>query len=417
MQTLNPISRRRFLQQGAGTSLVAVSAPLIVPKQVFGANETVNLGIIGPGRRGQQLMGDFTRVPNTRFVAVSDVNQHRMDQVASGKDWKKFQDFRKLLESKEVDAVIVATPDHWHALHSIYACMAEKDVYVEKPMTLTIVEGRAMVKAARKYDRVVQCGSQQRSDTRSRIGCELVRNQRVGAIKEVHTANYPSPWDQPFPSEPVPEGLDWNAWLGPAPERGYHKDIYTPRAQPGWISILPYSGGEVTGWGAHGLDMIQWALGMDHTGPVEIWAEGSSRELDRVVNMRYENGVLLRLDGKGPEGGGVFIGEKGSIRVDRGFYKVEPEELGADPTSTEIKLEVSHNHQQNFIDCVRSRNKPIADVEIGHRSTTICHFVNIARWTHRKLQWDPVKEEFIGDKDANTYLDRPRRTPWELPAI
>lgn len=415
MTGTNRVSRRNFLKRGGGASVAALTAPLVISSSVFGANDTIGVGVIGPGRRGGQLMGDFSQLKGFQFVALSDLNSKRMDQVAAGKDWKKCQDFRKLLELKEVDAVIVATPDHWHALCSIYACMAGKDVYVEKPMTLTIAEGRAMVNAARKYKCVVQCGSQQRSDTKSRIGCELVRNQAAGKVTTVHAANYFSPWDQPFPTQPVPEGLDWNTWLGPTPERGYHEDIYTPRAKPGWISIMPYSGGEVTGWGAHGLDMIQWSLGMDETGPVEIWTEGSFQNLNRVVNLKYENGIVIKTDGKGPDGGALFDCEKGTIVVDRSRFEVNPKELANAPITT--KLEVSPNHQQNFLDCVRSRNKPIADVEIGHRSTTVCHLVNIARWTNRKLKWDPKKEEFIGDADANTYIDRPRRKPWELPVI
>ncbi len=407
------IKRRRFL---INSGAAAMSAPLVLSSNAFGANDTIQLGVIGPGRRGSQLMGDFRRLKNNQFVAISDLNEKRMDRIAGNSGWKKYKDYRDLLADDNVDAVIVATPDHWHALCSIDACIAGKDVYVEKPMTLTIAEGRAMVNAARKHKRVVQCGSQQRSDQRSRIGCELVRNQVIGKIHTAHGAKYPSPWDQPFPTQPVPEGLDWDTWLGPTPPRGYHQDIYTPRAQPGWISIMQFSGGEVTGWGAHGVDMIQWALGMDHTGPVEVWAEGNERELDRAVNMKYENGVLLKFDNKAPQGGGMFEGEKGTIVVDRGNYKVDPPELGK-VDNLDIRLEVSQNHQQNFLDCIRSRNTPIADVEIGHRSILICHMINIARWTNRRMKWDPVKEQFDGDADANTYLDRPRRSPWELPKI
>lgn len=392
-----------------------MAAPMILPKSVFGANDTVGMGIIGPGRRGQQLMGDFMRLENVEFRAISDTSLERLDYIARDNDWAKFQDFRKMLESKDIDAVIVATPDHWHALHSIYACMAGKDVYVEKPMTLTIAEGRAMTQTARKYERVVQCGSQQRSDRNSRIGCELVRNQALGKVTTVHGANYPSPWEQPFSPQPIPDHIDWDMWLGPAPLRGYHPDIFSPRAKPGWISLLTYSGGEVTGWGAHGLDMIQWALGVDETGPVEVEAVGNPRILDRVVHMKYANGVELVLDNKGPQGGGLFVGEKGSILVDRGRFVCDPPELAE--AAIEIELEVSSNHQQNFIDCVRSRKRPIADVEVAHRSSTVCHLINIARWTHDKLQWDPANEQFIDNDDANTYIDRPRREPWGLPTI
>ncbi len=409
------ITRRSFIKRGSGSAL-AVTAPMLVSEKVWGANDTVGLGVIGPGRRGQQLMGDFSRTQGSQFVAISDVNKKRMDKVAAGKDWKTYQDYRDLLEDKDVDAVIVATPDHWHALNSIHACMAGKDVYVEKPMTLTIAEGRAMVKAARKNERIVQCGSQQRSMTNCRIGCELVRNEVFGKVKVVHGANYESPWDQPFSSYPVPEGLDWDMWLGPAEKRGYHPDIYTPRAKPGWISIMPYSGGEVTGWGAHGIDIMQWALGTVKSGPVEIWTEGSYRDLYRPVHMRYEDGVEVRMDNKGPAGGGFFECEDGTILIDRGRYKTDPE-IDLDELDLKEKLEVSRNHQQNFIDCVKSRERPIADVEEAHRSTTMCHFMNLVRWTARKLTWDPKKEVFIDDDDANTYLDRPRRDPWELPKL
>ena len=410
--------KRRDFNKISITSGIVYGAFGASAQNVLGANERIGLGVIGVGRRAQELMKDFLKTKDTEFVAISDLNEPRMDQVAKDKPWQKFKDFRKLLECKEVDAVLVVTPDHWHALNSIYACMAGKHVYCEKPMTLTIAEGRAMVNAARKYKTTVQCGSQQRSMEACKTGCELVRNEYTGKITEVHATNYLSPWDQPFPAQPVPNGLDWNTWLGPAPERAYHTDIYTPRANPGWISLCPYSGGEVTGWGAHGLDMIHWALGMDETGPVEIWPEGDFKILNRIVNLRYANGVVVKVDGKGPDGGGVFVGEKGSIMVDRGVYKITPEELAKQPLpEMKTKLEISINHQQNFIDCIRSGKRPIADVEIGHRSTTVCHLVNIARWTNRKLQWDPQNETFINDKEANFYIDRPRRKPWELPKI
>ena len=321
-----------------------------------------------------------------------------------------------MLESKDIDAVLVATPDHWHALHSIHACMAEKDVYCEKPMTLTIHEGRVMVKAVRKYKRVFQTGSQQRSMEQSRIGCELVRNRRLGNLHTIHGSNYPSPWKQDFPEEPVPEGLNWDAWHGMTETGIYNDNIYLPRAKPGWISLQPYSGGEMTGWGSHGLDMIQWALGMDESGPIEVWPVGEGLECE--VDFKYEGGILLKLDGKGPAGGALFVGDKGEILVDRGKYEAKPPEIATEPArGGEIKLEVSTNHMQNWFDCIRTRAKPIADVEIGHRSATVCHLGNIARWTGRKLQWSPEREKFIGDEDANAYLDRPRRHPYELPEM
>jgi len=415
MNHANSMTRRTFNLAGAA----AIAAPMILPSRALsGPNDAISLGWIGVGRRGQQLMGDFRGTKGSQIVAISDLYKPRMEQVANGKNWKTYQDYRQLLESKEVDAVVIATPDHWHALNAIHACIAGKDVYVEKPMTLTIREGREMVKAARKHKRIVQCGSQQRSMKECRIGCELARNQRAGKIHTVHAANYPSPWDQPFPAQPVPDGLDWDMWLGQTAPRSYHKDIFTSSALPGRISIMPDSAGGGTGWGAHGIDIIQWGLGMDDSGPTEIWAETNSLKLDIFVHLRYENGAEVVTDGKGPEGGGVFVGDKGSILVDRGKYKADPEEIAKEPISdAEIKLPVSLYHQQNWLDCIRSRELPIADVEIGHRSTSVCHLINIARWTRRKLQWDPKNEKFVGDDDANTYLDRPRREPWGFPEI
>lgn len=408
------ISRRSFLGKAAAASALAL--PAIIPSGVLAQspNGRVGIGVIGPGRRGSQLMGELPR--SARIVALADVNKPRLERLADGKDWRIYTDYRKLLESNDIDGVLVATPDHWHALCSIHACMAEKDVYCEKPLTLTVKEGRAMVNAARKYNRVFQTGSQQRSDRNSRKGCELVRNRHIGKIELVHGHNYPSPWTREFPEQPVPEGLDWDMWLGQTPPRPYHKDIYTPRANPGWISLKPYSGGEMTGWGSHGLDMIQWALGMDESGPVEVWPVGEGLECE--VRYRYANGIEVRLDGKGPMGGALFIGERGQIVADRGKYSIQPEELeDAKHAEREEKLYVSNFHMGNWLECVKTRERPIADVEAGHRSCTVCHLGNIARWTGRKLKWDPVAETFEGDGEANSMLERPMREPWGLPVI
>ncbi len=419
MQRKTQTTRRRFLAASATYGAGIVTLPTILPSTVLagiGPNETIGLGFIGVGRRGGSLMG---AVPSDgRIVALADVSEDRLKAREAGrKNVRTYTDYRRMLESDDIDAVVIATPDHWHALNSIHACMAGKDVYCEKPMTLTIHEGRVMVKAVRKYKRVFQTGSQQRSMKESRIGCQLVRNRRLGKIQMIHGHNYPSPWDQYFPSESVPEGLDWETWCGMNEVRGYHEDIHRPRAKPGWISLYPYSGGEMTGWGSHGLDMIQWALGMDESGPVEVWPEGS-RSMTCEVRYRYESNIELRLDNKGPAGGALFVGDKGTILVDRGKYQAAPPEIGKPVHKEgEIELYISNNHMRNWFDCIRSREKPIADVEIGHRSATVCHLGNIARWAGRKLQWSPKEERFLNDDDANQYLDRPRRDPYKLPEI
>jgi len=418
------VSRRRFL----GSAAVGLAAPYVVGSHAFGANERIGLGTIGPGRRGRGLLS----VPGAQLVAAADVNLPLAEAVAGKVKGKAFADFRKMLELKEVDAVTVSTPDHWHALCSIHACNAGKDVYVEKPMTLTIREGRKMVEAARRNKCIVQCGSQQRSMKANRHGCELIRNGRIGKIKKVVAANYPSPWNCALPAQPVPQGLDWDMWCGPVEPVPYHKDIQTPRAQPGWISFRKFSGGEMTGWGAHGLDQIQWALGMDDAGPIEVWTEGPAfdpptykepagrgpgEKACRVptIFMRYPGDILMEF-GKGPMGGGLFIGEKGSIRIDRGRCTSDPKEIAAEPIQdSDIHLYKSDHHMQNWADCMRSRKLPVADVEIGHRSATVCHLGNIARWlSGQKLKWDPAKEEFTNSPEANKLLDRTRRKPWTI---
>ena len=220
-----------------------MAAPYVVSSRVFGANASIGIGGIGVGRQGSGIMG----IPGGRVVAVADVNLPRAEAIAAKTKAKAFQNYRKLLDLKEVDAVTVGTPDHWHALCAIHACQAGKDVYVEKPMTLTIREGRRMVEAVRKHGRVLQVGSQQRSLAANRIGCELVRSGRIGRVSRVVANNYPSPWEGALPGQPVPEGLDWDMWCGPTPVVPYHVDLYTPRAKPGWISFRAYSGGEMTG--------------------------------------------------------------------------------------------------------------------------------------------------------------------------
>ena len=406
------LSRRAFLGCSARSIMLGGTLPLVLPARVFGANERVGIGYIGVGRRVRELM-NLTK--GMQIVAISDLNQNRLDEFKD-KGWKAYSDYRKMLESREVDAVIVATPDHWHALNCIHACEAGKDVYCEKPMSLTVREGRAMVEAVRRNKRVFQTGSQQRSMEACRIGCELVRNGRIGKVHTVHGNNYPSPWECTLPEQPVPKGLDWDMWLGQTPVRPYHEELYLPRVrgtEAGWISFRPYSGGEMTGWGAHGLDIIQWALGMDETGPVEVWPEGEG--LKCPVSFRYADGVVLKLDDKGPAGGALFVGDKGEITVDRGKYAAKPVELAKEPLKgSDVHLYKSMDHMQNWLDCIRSREKPVADVEIGHRTTTVCHLGNIARWTGRKLTWDPEKEAFAGDEDANSYLRRPMRAPWTL---
>ncbi len=431
------LSRRKFFHHAAATVALPYFIPsgILAAKGRLGPNDKIGVAGIGIGRQGGALMGSFSKQPDVRVIGIADVNLPRAQ--ANTKKFGgqfAFQDYHRILERADVDAIVTATPDHWRALVCIHAAQANKDIYAEKPMTLTIVEGRRMAQAVRKYGRVFQTGSQQRSQPENRYGCELVRNGRIGKITKVIGHNYPSPWYGKFAGQPVPNGLDWDRWCGPTKVVPYHKDIYTPRAQPGWISFQPYSGGEITGWGAHGIDQIQWALGMDETGPTEIWVEGpqynpptyekptgrgpGEKQCSQpVIHYRYANGIEVVLDNGNP-GGGIFHGEKGKIEIFRGRVTSNPAEVVKVPIrDDELRLYKSANHHRNWLECIKSRARCIADVEIGHRSTTMCHLGNIARWLGRPLKWDPANETFPGDPEANALLSRPRRKPYELPSI
>jgi predicted dehydrogenase len=428
-------SRRTFLRRSS-LLLAGAALPQILPAGVLsaagrpGANDRIGIGFIGMGRQATALLQNLLTLPEARFVAVADVNLNRAREAATKHEAAAFQDYRRLLERKDVDAVITATPEHWRLLICVAACQAGKDVYAEKPLALTIREGRLIVRAARKYKRVFQVGSQQRSMWQNYAGCKLIRTGGLGKITRVIAHNYPSPWEGRLPAQPTPDGLDWDMWCGPAQPVPYHQDLYLPRANPGWLSFRPYSGGEMTGWGAHGFDQIQWALGMDRTGPVEVWTEGpefnpptyeepeGKARGDRLcsapnVFMRYANGVVIE-PGDARMGGAIFVGKKGRVTINRGICESDPEELAIEALR-DRPANFNDNHLKNWLDCIKSRAKPVADVEIGHRSATVCHLGNIARWTGRKLRWNPVKELFVGDQGANQYLDRERRKPWAAP--
>jgi predicted dehydrogenase len=298
---------------------------------------------------------------------------------------------------------------------------------------LTIREGRAVVGAARTYKRVFQVGTQRRSSAVHRIGCALVRTGRLGTIKGVIGSNYPSPWESKLPGEPAPDGLNWDTWCGQTEPVPYHHDIYMQRAAPGWISLRPYSGGEMTGTGAHGLDLVQWALGTDDAGPVEVWAEGGKLEpvvysapenrsrgntlcsRGRRVTFRFAGGITLRLEDGSDR---VFTGEKGKIIIGFSAVRSDPPELAARALKdVETRRSATKEHLGNWFDAIRSREQPAADVEIGHRSAVLCHLGNIARWTGRRLKWDPEKEVFPGDAEATAYLERSMRKPFHLPQL
>lgn len=426
-------NRRDFLASSsllaAGTAIgsAAMSRLAFGDEKALPPSERVRVGAIGVGGRGSLLL---QQLPDAaELVAICDCNESRALDFRSkaNANWDVYTDYRRILERKDIDAVIVATGEFQRILPCIEACQAGKDVYAEKPLSLYIHEGRALVNAVRKYGRVLQVGTQQRSMEMNRVACELVRNGGLGKILEVRGIAYagsqPSPAEG-LPSEPTPSGLDWNMWLNQAAQRPYNGKWM------GWMQWREFAGGEMTNWGAHGVDQIQWALGMDHTGPVEI--EPLTAGPDGHVRMVYANGVPVNFviePGKGPMGGAVFVCEKGKLEVNRNKFTSNPPEIAQEllkkldiveeerKWSDDLALWQAKWHLQNWIDCIRSRELPVADVEIGHRSVSVCHLSNIARAMGRKLRWDPEAESFVNDKDADAMLLRDRRTGFELPSL
>jgi predicted dehydrogenase len=442
METLHmsttPLSRRKFI----AASAAVLGAPCIIPSSALGADGAVapsnriNIGCIGVGGMGgghaSRLRGDR----DVQVMAVCDVdysraNMHRQGvekayaaQMASGtyRGCASYNDFRELIARTDIDAIMCAAPDHWHALISIAAMKSGKDVYVEKPMTLTIEEGRRMAQAAQRYGRVLQNGSQQRSDSNFRRGCELVRNGRIGKVHTVQVgiAGNNSGPNENFPEMPIPEGFDYNLWLGPAPWAPYTQN----RCHYKFRFIRDYSGGQTTNWGAHHLDIAQWGLGMDDSGPVEINGVGSRFPADGLYNVpdlyyfeaTYASGVKLVCGNQVLPGGGTrFIGDKGWVQVNRGMLRAEPAGILKEVIGpAEIRLYESRSHWGNFFDCMRTRRQPICNAEVGHRSSTACHLGNIAMLLQRTVKWDPKAERFINDPEADRMISRPMRGAWYL---
>lgn len=427
MTLLNKPNRRRFLQTSAAT----LAAPTIVPATAFAKgrrpapSDRVVVGSIGTGDLGRRHHLQHKLLPNPRIemAAVCDVDRNHRDMAAedvfkaTGRRVGVYRDFRDLCDRQDIDAVLIATPDHWHALTAIYAMESGKDVYCEKPLSLTIAEGQAMVKAARRYGSIVQTGSQQRSDDRFRLACELVRNEKIGQLVHVDTnigGIDGGSWQAP--TTPPPE-LDWNFWLGPAPYAEYAPNRV--HYQFRWFS--DYSGGKMTDWGAHHNDIAQWGIGADGSGPVKVsgtasWHENGPHDVpgEFDVTYTYENGVVLECHSQG-ENGIKFTGKDGWVFVSRGKIEAsDPQLLKTEFASTDTRLYVSRDHHNNWLDCIQSRELPICDVEIGHRSVTICHLGNIAMKLGRELKWDPVGEKFVDDEQANRMASKPMRAPWHL---
>lgn len=430
METKEKISRRGFLRTGAG-AVAALAAPVIVPRAALGgpgmvaANERLALGTIGCGGQGRGDLGALLGTGQTELVATCDVYQkHREDAARRGRSVQTYNDFRALLDRDDIDIVNVGTPDHWHALVVIAAAKAGKDIYCQKPLSLTIEEGRAMVNAVRRYNRILQVGSQQRSEFSFRRACELVQSGRIGKLIKVETYIGGNPTCGYDGWGPVPEGLDWNLYLGPAPWVPYnrHRTFWDFR----WF--WDYSGGNMTDWGAHHNDIAQWGMGTQLTGPVEIegWGEFPTHGLMETpvrykAIMKYKNGVYLECSSEGNDC--KFIGTDGWIVCNRGGKLVSdpPDIVREDLGPNDVHLywdaknrTYSDHHYRNFIDAVRTRIPPIADVEIGYRSISVCHLANISIRLGRKIHWDPDKEQIVGDEEAARWVSKPMRKPWHL---
>jgi predicted dehydrogenase len=437
------ISRRDFLK----STIPAIAVPYVVPSVVLGGNNRpapsnrITIGMIGLGSMGLRHVKGFLQEDDCKIVAVCDVDAGRRKVVVGeinahygGDDCSQYNDYRELLARDDIGTLCIAVPDHWHATIAMAGIRASKDIYGEKPLAFTITEGRAIVDEVRRYNCVWQTGSWQRSTEHFRFGCELVRNGRIGKLQrvEVGIGGSYNPGGgkpavnriEPQPVMPVPDGFDYRMWLGPAPWAAYTKK----RCHWNFRWILDYSGGQVTDWGCHHIDIAQWGMNCDDTGPVEVHGRGVfpadglwNTAVDFDFECIYGNGLVMLVASNNHIPQGVrFIGEAGWIHITRAGLKTNPAELrqikiGPD----EIHLprpagDHRQGHRRDFLDCVKTRKATIAPAEVGHRTATVAHLGNIAMIRERKIRWDPKHERIIGDPSSNRMLSRAMRSPWRL---
>ena len=440
------LSRRQFLQASAAAGV----APLVVSSSVFGADapsNRLNLALIGAGNQSRVDLPAVLRFDDVQVVAICDVNkgsygyarpehflgrepvrdsvnEYYAKKTGAGtyRGCDVYGDFREVLARDDVDAVMVILPDHWHALVSVLACRAGKDVYCQKPMSLTVHDGQQMIKAVREHKRILQVGSQYRSNAVVRRVAELVRNGRIGKVQRAiaivnDSGPGPGPGWQPMP---VPDGFDYDFWLGPAPQAPYHIDrcLYRFRFH------LDYSGGQVTNTGHHANDIVQWVLGLDGTEPVEyedigsVWPPAGhlyTTAMKTAFRARHANGIELICQTQDPGFGARFEGADGWVQYTGNKIQASSDTILNSPIGEdELRLPVSDNHYRNWLDCIKTRQEPIEPVEVGHSTANICHCGNIAMRLKRRVQWDPETETFVGDDEANQMLRRPYREPWNL---
>ncbi|MBL8811213.1 MAG: Gfo/Idh/MocA family oxidoreductase [Planctomycetaceae bacterium] len=433
-------NRRSFLQtaaaMAAATSLPSWYVNELAQSAVAARpmDEKPAIALIGCGGMGKGDAKNASRFG--RIVALCDVDD---SQLASAKqiwpDAETYKDFRKVMDRKDIQVVICGTVDHWHTLISLAALRSKKDVYCEKPLTLTIEEGQRLVSAVRDTGGILQTGSQQRSDKHFRLACELVRNGRIGKLKHISVWLPRGRREGPFAKSAAPAGFDWNMWQGPTQEVDYVRERTHVTFRYWW----DYSGGTMTDWGAHHNDIALWGLGLERSGPVSIEAkptvemipDGFTASSEYEVNYTYANGVTHSCnstaanewngavaDPKGQQHGVKFEGSDGWIWVTRGAIEASnPEFLTTPLASDAIRLYESNDHMGNFFDCIRTRKAPICEAEIGHRSASVCHLGVISLRLGRKLQWNPETEQFVGDDDANRWIRRELRKPWSYDSV
>ena len=421
-------SRRGFLKQAAAAG-AALAGPSIIPSRVLGAeapSKKAAIAHIGVGGQGGGLCRTFTHLTNCRVVAVCDPfkqrresHTKRINQQYGGEFCKAYNDLREVLARDDIDAVVIATPDHWHVLAAYMAVRSGKDVYVEKPLGISMEQNLALRDACHRYGAIFQYGAQQRSQNHIRYACELVRNGRIGKLHSVEVHSPASGKGGSTAPIPVPEGFDYDLWLGPAPEAPYTKDRCTN--QGAWF-VSDYALGFIAGWGAHPLDVAVWGMG-DTWGAVPVEYEGKGvfpteglfdTATSWSVRGKYANGVDFLFKGPG-ENLTIFIGDKGKVAVSRGFLRTEPaslrqEVLGPD----EVHLYKSRGHYQNFVDCVLAHRPTVSPVDVAVYSDAISHLSDIAIRTGRRIKWDPKAESIVGDDQARRMLTRALRAPWQV---
>jgi len=422
------MNRRTFLKRAMAAAGATLAFPTIVPSSIFGKDAPSNrivMGGIGMGGMGMGNLNSFLGKPGVQFVAVCDVDaghlkaaKDRVDKRYGNKDCAIYGDFREMIARGDLDAISMATPDHWHAITAITALRAGIDMYGEKPLTHDLRSGRALVNTAARYGRIWQTGSWQRSEQNFHFACELVRNGRIGKIHTVEVGLPNGSGGGTLAPQAAPATLDWNFWLGPAPARPFQGVAHS-----NWRWVTDWGGGQMMDWIGHHGDIAQWGLGTEYTGPVEMEGQGKFPDSGLYdaptaykVTGTYANGVriIIANSAQQPKGMGTrWIGDKGWVWVDRWEMDTEPKSLLNEKIGAgEIRLYLSRDHHQNFLDCVRSRKPTITPAEVAHRSASLGHLGQIAMLTGRKIRWNPDTEQIIGDPGASALLGRASREPW-----